>query len=501
MTEQEYLTKLVACDTSSGGKEEPGNRTVVELMRRHFLACGLVTLTYEVDNEVTQNLLALSPAVLTRVKDARLAAASDAAGMATARATGATNLPGPQLGLLLSGHSDCVPFAAAAWQSDPLTLTEREGKLYGRGTCDMKGYLACMMVVAEKLWAKASKTNQALPALSYLVTCNEETSMSGAVSARPLLEVPLTSAYFTNLKIEAGDSAEAQALKNALLQEPTLFSSWLKAEPQANLAHNAAAAVASAPAPAAPTTPLLEAKPARFDLILIGEATLMQVVCGHKGWMARDLHLYGKSGHSSDPERGFNALALTEVALGAFSEWQSKLKQYSVDAHFAIPFATSNLGLISGGHGYNSICDDIKIGFDIRPTPTISLAKIELCLGEMLHTINSTLPQRKSFTIDQAELTTPFPDTPAFANDDAASLQLLKEVLPEDTTYSYVNYCTEASFLQDLGPCVVMGPGSIEQAHTVDEFVEAAQLPLCTTTLLNISALATCKYAQAHTQA
>ena len=48
-------------------------------------------------------------------------------------------------GVGLSGHSDCVPVTGQSWTSDPFTLTERDEKLYGRGTCDMKGFIACVL--------------------------------------------------------------------------------------------------------------------------------------------------------------------------------------------------------------------------------------------------------------------------------------------------------------------------------------------------------------------
>ena len=50
-------------------------------------------------------------------------------------------------GLALSGHTDVVPVAGQTWASNPFTLTERDGKLYGRGSCDMKGYLACALAM------------------------------------------------------------------------------------------------------------------------------------------------------------------------------------------------------------------------------------------------------------------------------------------------------------------------------------------------------------------
>jgi acetylornithine deacetylase len=54
-------------------------------------------------------------------------------------------------GVALSGHTDVVPVAGQNWDTDPFTLTERGGKLYGRGTCDMKGYLACALALVPQL--------------------------------------------------------------------------------------------------------------------------------------------------------------------------------------------------------------------------------------------------------------------------------------------------------------------------------------------------------------
>jgi len=52
-------------------------------------------------------------------------------------------------GVILSGHTDVVPVAGQEWHTDPFMLTEKEGKLYGRGSCDMKGFLACCLASAE----------------------------------------------------------------------------------------------------------------------------------------------------------------------------------------------------------------------------------------------------------------------------------------------------------------------------------------------------------------
>jgi acetylornithine deacetylase len=62
----------------------------------------------------------------------------------------ATIGPSDRPGLALSGHTDVVPVAGQRWDSDPFTLTERDGRLYGRGSCDMKGYLACALAMVPQ---------------------------------------------------------------------------------------------------------------------------------------------------------------------------------------------------------------------------------------------------------------------------------------------------------------------------------------------------------------
>ncbi|MBA3325996.1 MAG: acetylornithine deacetylase, partial [Rhodobacteraceae bacterium] len=78
-------------------------------------------------------------------------------------------------GVVLSGHTDVVPIAGQDWSTDPFVLTERDGRLYGRGTCDMKGFLACALALAPEM-AAAGLTRPILLALSY----DEEVGCLGA---------------------------------------------------------------------------------------------------------------------------------------------------------------------------------------------------------------------------------------------------------------------------------------------------------------------------------
>jgi acetylornithine deacetylase len=73
---------------------------------------------------------------------------------------------------MLRGHSDTVPVEGEIWKSDPFTLTERDGNLYGRGSADMKAFIACITEMAP-VFAKAPLKSPIHIALSY----NEETNM------------------------------------------------------------------------------------------------------------------------------------------------------------------------------------------------------------------------------------------------------------------------------------------------------------------------------------
>ncbi len=65
----------------------------------------------------------------------------------------ATLGPDDRPGIVLSGHTDVVPVDGQSWSVAPFELTEKDGKLYGRGTADMKGYIACVLAVVPKLLA------------------------------------------------------------------------------------------------------------------------------------------------------------------------------------------------------------------------------------------------------------------------------------------------------------------------------------------------------------
>jgi acetylornithine deacetylase len=91
----------------------------------------------------------------------------------------ATIGPESVAGIALSGHTDVVPVTGQSWDTDPFTVVEREGRLYGRGTCDMKGFLACVLALAPSFKARRLKVPIHL-AFSY----DEEVGCTGV---RPMV--------------------------------------------------------------------------------------------------------------------------------------------------------------------------------------------------------------------------------------------------------------------------------------------------------------------------
>ncbi|KTF12290.1 acetylornithine deacetylase [Pseudoalteromonas sp. H105] len=202
-------------------------------------------------------------------------------------------------------------------------------------------------------------------------------------------------------------------------------------------------------------------KPARC---IIGEPTDMTPVFTHKGHMSTAIRVVGRSGHSSDPERGLNAIEVMHHVISKLLTLKHELKnKYSVE-HFVIPYPTLNLGHIHGGDNANRICGCCEMHIDMRPLPGLSVQELQAMLLKIAADINNQYPNTVS-VIDMHE------PIPAFTGSTDSALVKLAEKISGEKAVA-VNYCTEAPFIQQLGcETIVMGPGSINQAHQPDEFL------------------------------
>ncbi|MFE8045875.1 acetylornithine deacetylase [Brenneria goodwinii] len=204
----------------------------------------------------------------------------------------------------------------------------------------------------------------------------------------------------------------------------------------------------------------------RPDCAIIGEPTSLHPVRAHKGHMSSAIRIQGQSGHSSDPSRGVNAIELMHDAISHLLVLRKTLQERYHNAAFAIPYPTMNLGHIHGGDAPNRICACCELHMDIRPLPGLTLGDLNGLLSETLAPVSQRWPGR--LTISELHPPIPGYECPA----DHRLVAVVEKLLGTQT--EVVNYCTEAPFIQELCPTLVLGPGSIDQAHQPDEFLDTA---------------------------
>lgn len=296
-------------------------------------------------------------------------------------------------GLVLAGHSDTVPYDADRWQSDPFALTEKDGKLYGLGATDMKGFFPVIIEAVKPYLDKPFKHP-----LIVLATADEESSMSGA---------------------------------RALAQSGIPGS-----------------------------------KP-RYAVI--GEPTELTPIRMHKGIMMEAVRVRGQSGHSSNPALGKNALEAMTQVMNELINLRGELQLKYRDPGFAVQTPTLNLGCIHGGDGANRICGECELHFDLRLLPGMDNDEVRAGIQQRL----TPIAERSGTDIVLSSL---FEGVAPFGEDAQSDLVKLCEQLTGNHSES-VAFATEAPFMQQLGmQTVVMGPGSINQAHQPDEFIPLDQI-------------------------
>ncbi|HDL8372282.1 TPA: acetylornithine deacetylase [Yersinia enterocolitica] len=204
----------------------------------------------------------------------------------------------------------------------------------------------------------------------------------------------------------------------------------------------------------------------RPDFAIIGEPTSLQPVRTHKGHISNAIRITGQSGHSSDPARGVNAIDLMHESITELMKLRTTLQERYNNPAFAIPYPTMNFGHINGGDAANRICACCELHMDIRPLPGLTLSDLDELMAEALAPVSARWPGRLS--IDQLHPPIPGYECPT----DHHMVGIIEELLGERT--AVVNYCTEAPFIQQICPTLVLGPGSINQAHQPDEFIDMA---------------------------
>jgi len=289
-------------------------------------------------------------------------------------------------GLVLAGHTDTVPYDQGLWSSDPFELSERDGRLYGLGTSDMKGFFALVLQAVSSLRA----TELARP-LVILATADEESGMTGAKAL-----------------VAAGRRLGRYAV--------------------------------------------------------IGEPTGLRPMRAHKGVMMEAIRIIGKSGHSSDPTLGVNAIEGLARVLDALLAWRLELQDRYRNTAFSVPVPTMNLGHVHGGDNPNRICGEAELHIDLRPLPGMDLTELRDALRRRV----AAALEGGAWRFETRSL---FSGLAALETSVDAEIVRAAESLTGCSAGS-VGFGTEGPFFTSLGmEVVVMGPGDIDQAHQPDEYI------------------------------
>jgi len=202
---------------------------------------------------------------------------------------------------------------------------------------------------------------------------------------------------------------------------------------------------------------------------VIGEPTNMKPIRMHKGMMMESIQLTGHAGHSSDPGLGNNALEAMHKVMGELLRWRDELQQKHKNPLFEIPVPTMNFGHIHGGDNPNRICGSCELQIDIRPLPGMKLADLR---AEMQKRLKLVL-KGTGIQLKTVALTDGFD---AMDTDKNSTIVKLAEKMTASES-QIVAFGTEAPYYNSMGiETIVMGPGSINQAHQPDEYIEIKAL-------------------------
>ncbi len=309
--------------------------------------------------------------------------------------------------IILSGHTDVVP-VSKGWTTDPFVATVRGDKLFGRGSCDMKGFIACVLAYVPTL----SKTNLDRD-VHFSFTFDEETACIGA----PLL---------------------IKELKKRNIID---------------------------------------------GICIIGEPTKMKIIDAHKGMNEYTIHFEGLAGHSSQPHKGVNAIEYATKYINKLLELRKELIERAPNnCIFDPPHSTLSIGGISGGIAHNVIADKCKVEWETRPVVKedgiFVTDQIDKFVNEEL------LPQMKKIFPNSNIRKETIGEVIGFNRINQSEACEFVSSITGDNSREVVSFGTEAGLFQEIGiSTVVCGPGSIEQAHKIDEFIELDEIKKCLTFL------------------
>lgn len=314
-------------------------------------------------------------------------------------------------GIILSGHTDVVPASAKEWSSDPFVSKEKNNKVYGRGTCDMKGFIACSLALAPYFASQNLKKP-----IHFSFTYDEETACQGA---------------------------------------PVMIKE-------------------------------LKKRNLNCSVCIVGEPTSMKAVQAHKGCNEYTTYFTGLAGHGSMPDKGVNAVEYATKFINKLLELREELKKREPkNSVFTPPYTTLGIGRIKGGLARNVIADQCVVDWELRPVVPEDGVYVNKTMDTYVKDV--LLPEMKK-VYPKADIKKEIiGEIIGFNKEENSDAINLVCNLTGDNSREVVSFGTEAGLFQEIGiSTVVCGPGSVEQAHTIDEFVSYEQLKKCLALLIQI---------------
>ena len=304
--------------------------------------------------------------------------------------------------IILSGHTDVVP-VSKGWSTDPFVAEIKQDKLYGRGSCDMKGFLACSLAFAE-IFSKSNLSRD----IHFSLTFDEETACIGA----PLLIEELKKRKITN------------------------------------------------------------------GICIVGEPTKMRIIDSHKACYEYTTFFEGLAGHSSKPDEGVNAAEYASKYVNKLMSLRNELmNREPKNSIFTPPYSTLSIGGIFGGIAHNVIADKCHVNWETRP---INKEDGVYLNNEIDKYANELLTEMKKKYPNASIKKKIIGEIIGFNRVTNSKACEFVSSITGDNEREVVSFGTEAGLFQEIGiSTVVCGPGSIEQAHKIDEFIELSEIKEC----------------------
>lgn len=295
-----------------------------------------------------------------------------------------------EIRVLFVAHMDTVPIDK--WETDPFSGEQKDGRIYGRGSCDTKGSLAAMLAALDSL-----KDSKPRATIIVVGSVDEEYRKAGA---------------------------------------RTLAQSRVK-----------------------------------YEAAVVGEPTNLELVVAHKGSVRWQIEVIGRPAHTSKPHLGINAITGMAKVILALESLSAAL---ATRAHPLVGPPTLTVSLIEGGLEITTVPPLCRISIDRRlipgERPSDAVREVENVLESL----------RRQHKLQIRSLPPAFEDPPPDSSESTRIADVAAKACAEVAgtgAYKGVPYGTDASQLSQAKiPCVIIGPGSIDQAHTNNEFVPVDEL-------------------------